>query len=415
MPISNQIGINNRSSGSRSSGSRSSGSGTAQGGQQPIIQVIAYGPDDMTEGIVENLQLVAQFPLAWPVTWVSVNGLGDPKTLAYLADLFGLHPLAVDDVMSGNQRTKVDQYPDHFFVVAQLAHFRELLSIRQMSLFFGTHFVLTFQESPSAAFDVTRDRIRRNSGPLRGHGADYLAYTLLDNIIDTYFPVLERYAEEIEILEGRAIYSAPDETVTRIQRLRRDLLALRRANWPLREVVQFLTRDSTRMVSADTKIYLRDCFDHTTQITELVDTYRDLASGVVDLCLSSANTRMNEIMKVLAMISTIFIPLSFITGIYGMNFNPEKQLNMPELNWAWGYPTVLLLMLAIAISLLIFFWRNGWIGRPRSKDSIARGLTPLSSPLSSPLSHPLSTAHTPPSRGGSSPLHKLSASQYQGL
>lgn len=336
-------------------------------GRTPLIRVLAYGPSEMTEGVLENLQLVAQFPHAWPVTWVSVNGLGDFKAISYLAELFGLHPLALEDVLSSPGRpgrTKVDQYGSHLFVVASVVEHRRRVQIEQFSLVLGENFVITFQEGASACFDPVRERIRNGMGSVRRLGADYLAYSLLDALIDGFFPVLERYSDEIERLEEESMNASSNITVAHIHKLRHELLTMRRAVWPMRDVIQVLVRESSHLVKDETRIYLRDCYDHATQVSELVDTYRDFASGVVDVYLSSANTRMNEIMKVLTIISTIFIPLGFVASLYGMNFDTQASpLNMPELRWRYGYVVCLVIMASIAGGLILYFWRRGWFGR----------------------------------------------------
>jgi magnesium transporter len=208
-----------------------------------------------------------------------------------------------------------------------------------------------------------RERIRKGVGRMRGAGPDYLAYALLDAIIDGYFPVLEHYGEYLEDLEDVLVHDPDEELVADIHNVKRDLLTLRRAIWPLRDALGALLREPVPLISHETHPYLRDCYDHTVQIIDLVETYRELGSGLMDMYLSSVSNRMNEIMKVLTIISTIFIPLSFIAGVYGMNFNPERSpLNMPELNWYWGYPFCLAIMGVVAAVLVGFFWRKGWLG-----------------------------------------------------
>ena len=238
----------------------------------------------------------------------------------------------------------------------------------QLSLVVGKDFVLTLQERPGDCFDPVRARLRQDPSRMRTHGADYLAYALLDALIDSYFPVLEHFGEALENsgAGGRGA-AGPGPGRRASTRLKRDLLELRRALWPLREIMSHLLRDETPFIGAATRVYLRDCDDHVFQLMDMLEIDREVASGLMDLHLSSVSLRTNEIMKVLTIIATIFIPLGFIAGVYGMNFKPEvSPWNMPELDWYFGYPFALGLMLAVALGLLGYFWRKGWIGRRRS-------------------------------------------------
>jgi magnesium transporter len=210
-----------------------------------------------------------------------------------------------------------------------------------------------------------RHRLRNGSGRLSSRGADYLAYALLDAAVDAFFPVMETCGERVEDLETDVVTKRDIDQIARIHDLKRDLLTARRAVWPQREMLNAIIRDETRLVSADTKVFLRDCYDHTVQLIDMIETYREIASGLVDIQLASQSNRMNEIMKILTIIATIFIPLSFIVGVYGMNFDTASPWNMPELKWRYGYPAVWILMIAIAVGLLVWFRRKGWIGNPR--------------------------------------------------
>ncbi|MHC5724992.1 MAG: magnesium/cobalt transporter CorA, partial [Nostoc sp.] len=227
----------------------------------------------------------------------------------------------------------------------------------------GKNYLLTVQEEPEHdCFEAVRSRIEKNKGTIRKQGADYLAYALLDAIIDGFFPVLELYGERIEELEEEVIVKPTPQTPQNIYQIRRELLQLRRAIWPQRDAINSLIRDGSELIGEEVRIYLRDCYDHTVQVMDMVETYRELASGLMDVYLSAVGNKMNEIMKVLTIVSTIFIPLTFVAGIYGMNFNTEKSpYNMPELNSYWGYPVCLAVMGAIAFGLLFFFWRRGWL------------------------------------------------------
>jgi magnesium transporter len=333
---------------------------------KPRLTVFAYDGERCIEEHPAQVAELRQFLDKYPVTWINVDGIGDRQMLEDLGRLFHLHPLALEDVVNTHQRPKVDQYPGNLFIVMRMVQRQQQLESEQVSMFLGKNYVLTFQENlPGDSFNAVRARLRE-AGPLTGPGPDYLAYRLIDGVVDNYFPVLEQYGEVIESLETEVLQSLSRETMNRIHAIKRDLLFLRRAIWPMREAVNQLVRDPSPLVGSETRLFLRDCYDHTVQLIDLLETFRDLGSDLRDLFLSSASNRLSEIMKVLTIISTIFIPLTFIAGIYGMNFDPDSSpWNMPELRWYYGYPITLLVMLAIGVSLLIYFWRNGWIGASR--------------------------------------------------
>jgi len=343
---------------------------------KPVIHVMAYGPDEWTERDIVDPQSVRDFLGKWPVTWVNICGLGDARVLTELGKIFALHPLALEDVVNLHQRAKVEQYGSHQFIVAQMVTFPERMETEQLSIFLGHNFVLTFEERVGDCLDPLRDRIRNGTGRVRVAGPDYLVYAILDAVIDAYFPVLERYGEHLEALEDDVIARPDNQTLSRVRAVKHDLLVLRRAIWPQRDALNSLFRDAAPMITEDTRIYLRDCYDHVIRIMDLLETYRELATGLMDVYLSSVSNRMNEVMKVLTIIATIFIPLSFIAGLYGMNFNAQKSpWNMPELDWRYGYPFALLLMAGVAMGLLVFFRRRGWIGPPTEARPSANGGT----------------------------------------
>jgi magnesium transporter len=270
--------------------------------------------------------------------------------------------------VNAHQRPKLERHDDHLFIVLRLPDRTEGLVTEQLSILLGRDFVLTFQERPGDCFDPVRERLRRPESPMRGRGVDYLAYALIDALVDSYFPLLESYGEQIEALEERVIARPEPARVVQIQRLRRELLEVRRALWPQREVLSALLREDTPCIAPGTRLFLRDCADHTAQLLDMVEIHREVSSGLLDLHLSSVSTRMNEIMKVLTIIATIFIPLGFIAGLYGMNFDTEiSPFNMPELEWRFGYPFALALMLAVALGMLAYFWRKGWLGGRRER------------------------------------------------
>ncbi|UCF29978.1 MAG: magnesium/cobalt transporter CorA [bacterium] len=340
----------------------------------PAISVIGFGPERVVEKTVQDVRELELLVEGTPVTWINVDGLGDAPTLIELAEMFGIHRLALEDVVHPHQRAKVEEYGEELFIVARMiSRENEVLSTEQISLFLGEGFVVTFQEHPGDCLEPVRERIRKGRGRIRQAGSDYLAYAILDAVVDAYFPILEELGEELEELEEE-ILEIPDRgTVSRIHTLKRDLLLLRRTVWPLREAVNALLREESILMSRETQIYLRDCYDHTIQVIDMVENHRDITSGLMDFYLSSVSNRMNEVMKVLTIIATIFIPLTFIAGIYGMNFNPEASpWNMPELNWRWGYPVFWVLMVTIGGTLLYVFRRKGWLGGGGKGDAKGR-------------------------------------------
>lgn len=335
------------------------------GAATATLRILAYGPDkieEWTSTSVDDLDRRAGpdrpgAPVApgAAVIWIDVLGLHDLDALRRLGERFHLHPLALEDVLNTAHRPKTEDYGDHRFVIAKAVELGDTVAAEQVSLFFGRGFVLTFREAPCRAFEAVRERIRGPRSRIRAAGADYLAYALLDAVIDELFPVLERFGERLEELEEEVVEKPVRATLERIYHARRELLLLRRAAWPQREVIQALERDASGLVAAETKVYLRDCYDHTIQALDFIETYRELAAGMLDAYLSGLSNRLNEVMKVLTIIATIFIPLTFVAGVYGMNFK-----FMPELGWRFGYPAVLALMAVMAAGMLIYFKRKDW-------------------------------------------------------
>ncbi len=337
----------------------------------PVITVWGYGPDALEEHAVPDVAGVRALRGRWPVLWVNVDGLGSAKTIAALGDLFGLHRLALEDVANLHQRPKIEEYPSSLFIVIRMPELVERFTTEQVSIFLGQDFVVTFQEHPGDCLDPVRQRIRTGRGLIRKSGPDYLTYAILDAVVDSYFPVLEAYGERLEELEDDIAHTPTTKTIRRIQQAKRDLLVMRRSIWPQRELLNSLLRDEVPFVNDSTRIYLRDAYDHAVRIMDLLETYRELGSGLTDFYMSSVSNRMNEVMKVLTVIATIFIPLTFVAGLYGMNFNADvSPFNLPELNWYLGYPFALLLMVVLAGILVLFFRRKGWIGSPeRDRDT----------------------------------------------
>lgn len=329
---------------------------------KPTIHVIAYGASGVVEREVatpdEAHQLVAQHA----VTWINVEGLGDAQAIERFGELFGLHRLALEDTVNVHQRAKVDDYGEIVFVVLRMVQCAaDRCSTEQISLFIGPGWLISFQEGhPGDSFDRVRGRLREGAGRIRTLGVDFLAYTLIDAVIDNYYPVLEVYAERLDELEDRVIEASGRRAINDLHEVKADLLVLRRAIWPLREAVALLAREEHPRFSDNTRLFLRDCYDHVVQVVELVETYRELTADLRDLYMSSLSNRINETMRVLTVISTLFIPLTFIAGVYGMNFR-----NMPEIRWEYGYPLTLAAMTLTALAMLTYFYRQGWIFRGR--------------------------------------------------
>jgi len=334
----------------------------------PTIHVIGYGGAGIEESDIADPAALDEFVGKFPVTWVNVDGVGNVDTIRKLGELFNIHGLALEDIVNLHQRPKAEAYEDHIFIVTRIPHTVPRLDTEQVSLILGRDHILTFQETSGDCFNNVRRRIRAAQGRIRDSGSDYLAYALIDAAIDSFFPVLEDYGEQVEELEQRAL-TDPDRSLIRsVHRVKRDFLTLRRTIWPLREMLNTMVRDENRLISDQTRIYLRDCYDHTVQLMDVLETYREVASGLFDIYHSSMSTRINEIMKVLTVITTLFIPMSFIASLYGMNFDAKASpWNMPELGWYYGYPASLALMGAIAGGMLLYFRSKGWIGRRRRR------------------------------------------------
>jgi len=329
------------------------------------IRLMAIGADGVREVGEAAPEALAAMRQGAGLFWVDVAGLADHSAILAVAGAFGLHPLAVEDITNTHQRPKAEAYAGHLFIVFRLLEPGGPIDGEQVSMVVGRGHVLTFREGPAVAagadaFEPVRERLRR--GRLREEGADYLAYALIDVAVDGYFPALEAMGEALEALEDAVVERPVRRHVEGLHRIKRDLLALRRAIWPMRELLNALLRDDVAEIAATTRPYLRDSYDHVVQLMDIIETYREIASGLLDVYLSSLSTRLNEVMKVLTVIATIFMPMSFVASLYGMNFATEHPWNMPELNWPLGYPLALAVMAVIALGLLWFFRRKGWLG-----------------------------------------------------
>ncbi|WP_341530638.1 magnesium/cobalt transporter CorA [Nostoc sp. UHCC 0302] len=332
----------------------------------PVIFLMDYDQTNLTRQQIATPEECIPYLDTESVTWVDVQGLGNQDLLQRVGQVFDLHPLVLEDVVNVPERPKIEDYEDQLLIISRMVVPKEKICgfySEQVSFILAKHYLLTVQEEPEHdCFEGVRARIDKSKGIIRKQGTDYLTYALLDAIIDGFFPVLELYGERIEELEEEVIVKPTQQTLQHIYQIRRELLQLRRAIWPQRDAINALIRDGSDLIGEEVRIYLRDCYDHTVQVMDMVETYRELASGLMDVYLSAVSNKMNEIMKLLTVVSAIFIPLTFVAGIYGMNFNTEKSpYNMPELNWYWGYPVCIAVMAAIAFGLLFFFWRKGWL------------------------------------------------------
>jgi len=292
------------------------------------------------------------------VTWIDIDGVHQSDLLDSVGKHANLHPLVMEDIHNTYQRPKVEDYEDYLYIVLKMISWNEEtkeVQAEQVSLILGKNYVISFKEDPGDIFDPVRLRLREGKGRIRKMGADYLAYALLDQVVDNYFLVLENLGEQIEDLEEELITNPDASTLQTIHHLKRELIYLRKSVWPLREAISSLERGESPLFQPETLVYLRDVYDHTIQVIDTIETFRDMVSGMLDIYLSSVSNRMNEVMKVLTIIATIFIPLTFIAGVYGMNF-----VNMPELQWRWGYFLIWGVMVAVAVGMVIYFKKRGW-------------------------------------------------------
>lgn len=328
------------------------------------ITLIQYDAEAIYEGEFEDFdELMARFDPA-RVNWINIDGLQDTTLLRRLAERFQIHPLALEDVLNTAQRPKVEPYEENIFVVSEMLYFSDerSLTFEQVSMFLGPNYLLTFQEERGHdAFDSVRKRLRAGRGFARQRKADYLAYALLDAIVDQFFPILESMGEAIEEIEEDLLERPTKETLRRLYEEKRLLVQMRRASWPHREIINALMRDESGAVTKETTVFLRDCYDHVTQIIDIVESYRDISAGLMDVYLSSLGFRTNEIMRVLTVVSTFFIPLTFIAGVYGMNFDRDSPFNMPELGWKYGYIFFWSICAAVAGFVFYVVKRNKWM------------------------------------------------------
>lgn len=325
---------------------------------ETFIEVFDYTKNDYVEQSFTAVEDCYEYKQKESTTWINFNGLNNVKAIEAIGKHYQLHPLVLEDIANIHQRPKIDEYDNCMFVVFKMLYYdsNQTLVVEHISLVLGKDYVLSFQESDGDVFDVIRNRIRLNKGIIRNHGSDYLLYTLMDAVVDNYFLIIETLGEKIETIEEK-LFSNPDNALLQeIQNLKKEALKIRRSIFPLREVVSKLEKASNDLIQPKTQNYIRDLYDHTIQVIETIEIYRDMLWGLMDMYMTSISNKMNEIMKVLTIISTIFIPLTFIAGIYGMNFE-----HMPELKYSYGYPALWGFMILIFISLLYYFRRKKWL------------------------------------------------------
>ena len=324
------------------------------------IRLIDYSDKKFEEKEVKDVEDCFPFKETPTVTWIDIDGINHTEIIEKIGKHFDFHPLILEDIVNTDQRPKIEDFKDHVFIVLKMLSCEENgtdIKVEQVSLILGKNFVISFQDNVEGdVFDNVRDRLRTNRGRLRKMGADYLVYSLMDAIVDNYFIILEKLGEKIEDTEDELLLKPHAEIIKEINKLKRNMIFLRKSIWPLREVISKMERGEIALIRKETTIYFRDIYDHSIQIIDNVETFRDIIAGMLEIYLSSLSYKMNEVMKVLTIIATIFIPLTFVVGIYGMNFH-----YMPELEWHWGYPLVWIAMIFIAGMMLYYFRKNQWM------------------------------------------------------
>jgi magnesium transporter len=322
------------------------------------ITVIDYDETHFQEKQVSNITECFPFRDTQTVTWINVDGLGNTRVIEELGKCFTIHPLILEDILNTEQRPKMEDLESYIYLNLKMLSYVQNntdVKVEHVSILIGSNFLISFQEDVGDIFDPVRERIRKD-GRIRKFGPDYLAYALIDGIVDNYFVVMEKLEERVEDLEEELVINPTQQSLHKINRLKKDMIFLRKSVWPLREVINSLERSESPLIKETTTIYLRDVYDHTIQVIDTLETFRDMVSGMIDIYLSGLSYKMNEIMKVLTLIATIFIPLTFVVGLYGMNFE-----NMPEIKWEFGYYSVLIVMVIMVVLMLTYFRRKKWI------------------------------------------------------
>ncbi len=330
------------------------------GKEAPVIssiEIIDYNKDVERTLRVKTIKELGKYKKTKTVSWINITGLGNTDEIKEIGKEYGLHNLLLEDVLNTNQRAKLDEYEDHIFLVFRMFYYRvKEIHSEQISLVIGKNYVLSFQETEGDIFDPIRARIKTGKGKVRKMGSDYLGYCLLDTVVDHYFSIMESIGDELEELEDELIKNPNEDTLQKLYRIKQNMLLLRKSVWPLREAISKFQRLENKNISETTRLYLRDVYDHTIQVIDNIETYRDMTAGMIDIYISSSSQKLNEIMKVLTIIATIFMPLTFIAGVYGMNFD-----FMPELRWKYGYLIIMSIMGLIGGSMVYYFKKRHWL------------------------------------------------------
>ena len=333
--------------------------------QHTELLVMGYGPDGFQEQSCTHIEEIEKFVAAWPTVWVNVVGLENIELIEKIGNLFQLDRLSLEDVLDITHRPKVEYYENYVFTIIKGALYTDQFESEQLSIFLKKNVVIVFEEKAGTSFTQVRDRIRRGTGKIRLSGTDYLYYALLDEVIDKYFPILDKLNQQLAGLEDEIMVGATQSTtkdvIQNVHHTKSDLLLMHKNIWPVSDIISMIIREDTLLITKPVRAYLRDCFDHSAQANELTQFYRDTASGLLNTFLAYEGHKTNDIVKTLTIISAIFIPLNFIAGIYGMNFDTKtSRFNMPELEWVYGYPFALGLMMVVALFMMVRFKRRGW-------------------------------------------------------
>ena len=326
---------------------------------KPIIELVRYNENEFEEKRLQSMEEFISSRAENKITWLNIDGLHDVGVIETIGKQFNIHPLVLEDILNTEKRPLIEDYGDYIYMVAKMLSYDDeenIVKAEQVSVVLGNNYVVTFQESVGDVFNPIRERLRQGKGRIRKDGSDYLAYTLVDCIVDNYFIILEKFSESIEDIEEVLMNDFDQDIVEKIYRMKREMVLLRKSVWPLREVVIGLERFESTLINKSTMIYIRDLYDHTFQVIDTVETLSEMLSGILEIYLFSLSNKMNQVMKVLTIMASIFIPLTFIASVYGMNFD-----FMPELNSKYGYPIVLGFMIAIAIFMIVLFKRKKWI------------------------------------------------------
>lgn len=324
-----------------------------------VVTVMSYNATSLEERTIPSLDELQKYKSADAVSWINIDGTEDSESLKKIGEIFNLHPLLLEDVSTAEQRPKLDEFEEQLFTILNMLSYnseKNCITVEQIGIVLGRNYVLSFQEAGGDVFDPNRNRIRNNKGKHRKYSADYLFYTLIDTIVDNYFIILEKIGERLEDIEDNLISEPTNDILNDLYKIKRELILLRKSIWPLREVLMKFEREEYELITDSTQTYFKDVYDHTVQIIDTLESFRDLSGGMLDLYMSSISNKMNAVMKVLTVISTIFIPLSFLAGIYGMNFD-----YIPELKWKYGYFGFLASCLAILIAMLFYFRKKKWL------------------------------------------------------